>query len=130
MKDGQSEIYYITGESRALVESSPLIEAFRKKDYEVLFLTDPVDEFVVDNLPEFDGKKLKSVARGEVDLDEGDSEGGSDRKQQEQHFRDLFDLIGKHLEDSVKRVRLSSRLTESPACLTVDEHDMTPQMKG
>ncbi len=129
MKDGQSEIYYITGESRALVESSPLIEAFRKKDYEVLFLTDPVDEFVVDNLPEFDGKKLKSVARGEVDLDEGDSEGGSDRKQQEQHFRDLFDLIGKHLEDSVKRVRLSSRLTESPACLTVDEHDMTPQME-
>ncbi len=131
MKDGQDTIYYITGESRALVENSPLIEAFRKNDYEVLFLTDEVDEFVVDQLPEFEGKKLKSVARGDVDLEkeqsQDDREGG--RKEQEQEYQGLFDLIGKHLEENVKRVRLSSRLTESPACLTVDEHDMSPQME-
>ena len=129
MKEGQDAIYYITGESRALVENSPLIEAFRKKDFEVLFLTDPVDEFVADHLPEFEGKKLKSVARGEVDLDQKSSDGKDERKAQEQTYRGLFDLIGKHLEESVKRVRLSSRLTQSPACLTVDEHDMTPQME-
>ncbi len=131
MKEGQDAIYYITGESRSLVENSPLIEAFRKKDYEVLFLTDEVDEFVVDQLPEFEGKKLKSVARGEVELDKSETrqEAEGDRKQQEQQYRGLFDLIGKHLENDIKRVRLSSRLTESPACLTVDEHDMSPQME-
>ncbi len=131
MKDGQEPIYYITGESRALVENSPLIEGFRKKDYEVLYLTDPVDEFLVDQLPEFDEKKLRSVGRGELDLAKDDSDGESEtrRKEQEELYGGLFGLLGKHLEENVKRVRLSSRLTESPACLTVDEHDMSPQME-
>ena len=131
MKDGQEEIFYITGESRALVENSPLIEAFRKKDIEVLFLTDPVDEFVVERITEFEDKKLKSAAKGEVNLgeDESDGETETERRGQEERYGSLFGLLGKHLEDHVKRVKLSNRLTMSPACLTVDEHDMSPQME-
>lgn len=131
MKDGQEAIYYITGESRSLVENSPLLEGFRKRDYEVLFLTDQVDEFLVDQLPEFEGKKLRSVGRGELDLKEDDADGEAreDRKEQEKRYGDLFGLIGKHLEENVKLVRLSTRLTNSPACLTIDENDMSPQME-
>ncbi len=131
MKDGQDTIYYITGETRAIVANSPLIEAFRKKDYEVLFLTDAVDEFVVDRLTEFDGKPMRSVGKGDVDLDgkDGDEEAEAKRKDQEKEYDDLLGLLGKHLEDSVKTVRLSNRLTDSPACLTVDEHDLSPQME-
>ncbi len=131
MKESQDAIYYITGDSRALVENSPLIEGFRKKDYEVLFLTDEVDEFLVAQLPEFDGRKLTSVARGELEFDKAEAEGETktDRKEQEREYRGLFDLIGKHLDSCVKRVRLSSRLIESPACLTMDEHDLSPQME-
>ncbi len=131
MQDGQESIYYITGESRVIVENSPLIEAFGKKDYEVLFLTDPVDEFLVERLPEFDSRKLKSVGKGDLKLDAVDSDDESEtgRKEKERRFGSLFGLLGKHLEDHVKRVRLSSRLTTSPACLTVDEHDLSPQME-
>ena len=131
MKDGQEAIYYITGESRSLVENSPLLEGFRTMDYEVLFLTDQVDEFLVDQLPEFDGKKLRSVGRGELDLkkDGAGGEAEKDHKEQEKRYGDLFGLIGKHLEENVKLVRLSTRLTNSPACLTIDEHDMSPQME-
>lgn len=133
MKDGQEAIYYLTGESRTLVENSPLLEGFRKRGYEVLLLTDPVDEFMVERLTEFDDKKLRSISRGEVDLDldkdvdEGDAD--EERKDQDKRYGDLFGLLGKHLEEDVKQVRLSSRLTDSPACLAVDEHDMSPQME-
>ncbi len=131
MKDGQDAIYYITGESRSIVEHSPLMEGFNKKGYEVLFLTDPIDEFMVDRLPVFEAKSLRSAGTGELDLEESDAEEGAKatRKDQEQQFRDLFALLGKHLEESVKQVRLSSRLTNSPACLTIDKDDMSPQME-
>lgn len=131
MKEGQDSIYYITGESRAIVENAPVIEGFVKKGYEVLFLTDPVDEFLVDRLPDFEEKRLRSAGRGDLDLDEGSDEetAKAKRKDQEQLYGDLFGLLGKHLEENVKRVRLSKRLTTSPACLTVDEHDMSPQME-
>ena len=113
------------------MESSPLLEAFAKRSLEVLFLTDPVDEFLVDRLPEFDGRKLQSAARGELDLGEEDEQGDgkSERKRQREVYSDLFGLLGKHLEENVKRVQLSSRLTTSPACLTSDENDMSPQME-
>ena len=130
MKDGQDVIYYITGESRSIVEHSPVLEAFRKKELEVLFLTDAVDEFLVNRLPEFEGKKLRSVVKGEVDLDVADSDDEkNERKEQQQRFGDLFGMLGKHLEDCVKRVQISSRLTSSPACLISDEHDASPQME-
>ncbi len=130
MKDGQDDIYYITGESRSIVANSPLIEAFIKKDYEVLFLTDPVDEFLVTRLTEFEGKTLRSAGKGDLDLGADTAEDTkNERKDQEQRFGDLFGLLGKHLEQHVKQVRLSNRLTTSPACLTVDEHDMSPHME-
>lgn len=131
MKEGQESIYYVTGESRSIVENSPVLEAFAKKEYEVLFLTDPVDEFLVERLPEFDGRELRSAAKGEVDLDDESSDSGAraERKVQKERFGDLFGLLGKHLEEHVKRVQLSTRLTSSPACLTSDEQDMSPQME-
>ena len=130
MKEGQESVYYITGESRSIVENSPVLEAFAKRDYEVLFLTDPVDEFLVERLPEFDGRKLRSAAKGEFDLDESsDSEVKEERKAQKERYGDLLGLLGKHLEEHVKRVQLSTRLTASPACLTSDEDDMSPQME-
>ncbi len=131
MKEGQDSIYFVTGESRSIVANSPLIEAFIKKDYEVLFLTDPVDEFLVERLHDFDGKALKSAGKGDLDLGQDDSTDDSeaDRKDQAQRYGDLFGLLGKHLEENIKQVRLSSRLTTSPACLTVDEHDLSPQME-
>ena len=131
MKEGQKTIYYLTGESRSIVESSPLLEAFGNRSVEVLFLTDPVDEFLVDSLREFDGTKLQSAAKGELDLgdEEEQGESKSERKSQKELYSDLFGLLGKHLEENVKRVQLSSRLTKSPACLTSDEHDMSPQME-
>ena len=131
MKEGQEDIYYITGESRSIVANSPLIEGFIKKDYEVLFLTDPVDEFLVTRLMDFEGKTLRSAGKGDLDLgsDGAAEEAKNERKDQEQRYGDLFGLLGKHLEEHVKQVRLSKRLTTSPACLTVDEHDMSPQME-
>lgn len=131
MKEGQEHIYYITGESRSIVANSPLIEAFIKQDYEVLFLTDPVDEFLVTRLMEFEGKPLRSAGKGDLDLgsDSAAEDTKNERKDQEQRYGDLFGLLGKHLEEHVKQVRLSKRLTTSPACLTVDEHDLSPQME-
>ncbi len=131
MKPDQTSIYYITGESRAIVANSPVIEAFIKKEYEVLFLTDQIDEFLVDRLKDFDGKPLRSVAKGDLDIDSGDAAKAAkeERQTQQQRLTSLFRKLEEHLEESVKQVRLSSRLTTSPACLTVDEDDMSPQME-
>lgn len=131
MQEGQSEIFYLTGESRSMVENSPLLEAFRKKNREVLYLTDPVDELLVGYLTEFDGKKLQSAAKGELDLG-GETEKEQleqERKQQREKYASLLDLLGRKLEKSVKKVRLSTRLTDSPACLAGDEDDFSPQLE-
>ncbi len=131
MKEGQQEIYYLSGESRAMCENSPLLEAFNTKGYEVLFLTDAVDELVMQYLPEYDGKKLKSVAKGEVNLgsEEEKKKAEEDLKQTAEHHKGLLDFLQGRLNEHVKKVRLSHRLTESPACLATDEHDMSPQME-
>jgi molecular chaperone HtpG len=124
MKDGQDGIYYMTGETRAQVENSPHMEAFKAKGYEVLLLTDPVDEIWVDAVPEYDGKKLQSIARGSVDLAE---EPASQEKSGE--FAPLLTWLGETLTDEVKEVRLSTRLTTSPACLVSDADDITPTLE-
>ncbi len=131
MKEGQSDIYFLTGESRSMVENSPLLEAFRKKDYEVLYLVDPVDEVLAQYVTEFDGKKLQSAAKGELDLGDEDEKKQleEERKVQEEKYSSLLDLLGKKLEDNIKKVRLSTRLTDSPACLAGDEHDFSPQLE-
>ncbi|PWU44290.1 molecular chaperone HtpG [Micromonospora globispora] len=127
MKDGQTDVYYATGESRTTIENSPHLEAFRAKGYEVLILTDPVDEVWVERVGQFDGKPLRSVAKGHVDLetDEEREKAEADRKD----YAELLSWMSGKLADSVKEVRLSSRLTTSPACVVGDAHDMTPTLE-
>jgi molecular chaperone HtpG len=124
MKEGQSAIYYTTGSSRRSVENSPHLEAFKEKGYEVLYLVDPVDEVLVQWVPEFDGKKLKSVLKGTADL--GDE---TDLREKVTQFSKLLDLIHAKLQDQVKQVRLSGRLKASPVCLVVAEHEASPQLE-
>ncbi|WP_280415229.1 molecular chaperone HtpG [Nocardia carnea] len=131
MPEGQDAIYYMTGESREQVEKSPHLEAFRAKGREVLILTDPVDEMWVGSVTEFDGKPLQSIAKGEVDLETEEEKKESEalREQQDKDFAEVLTWLGKTLEDSVKEVRLSSRLTSSPVCLVGDVFDMTPMLE-
>lgn len=122
MQPGQEKIYYVTADSFAAARSSPHLEVFRKKGIEVLLMHDRVDEWLVGNLPEFDAKPLASVARGGLDL--GDE---AEKKEAEEKSRELGDLtvrIKTALGERVKEVRVTMRLTESPACLVADEHDI------
>ncbi|MFE4370923.1 molecular chaperone HtpG [Streptomyces sp. NPDC056835] len=132
MKEGQQHIFYMTGESRSAIESSPHMEAFQAKGFEVLLLTDPVDEVWVQSVPEFDGKQLRSIAKGEVDLDteEEKKEVEAEREKRQQEFAGLLTWMTTELSESVKEVRLSSRLTVSPACIVGDTHDVTPTLEN
>ena len=124
MKPGQDAIYYVTAETFAAAKNSPHLEIFRKRGVEVLLLHDRVDEWLVANLPDYEGKRLVSVARGEIDLSkiEGGDAAGPDWKVGE--HAELLRALKAALEDRVKDVRLSRRLTESPSCLVADEHEV------
>ncbi|PRC41509.1 molecular chaperone HtpG, partial [Mycobacterium sp. ITM-2017-0098] len=130
MPEGQSQIFYAAGESRQQLLNSPHLEAFKAKGYEVLLLTDSVDEVWVESIHEFDGKPLQSVAKGEVDLDsEADkADQEAERKEREQEFADLTAWLKDVLGEHVKEVRLSARLTDSPACLITDTFGITPAL--
>ncbi|MBP2455958.1 molecular chaperone HtpG [Mycolicibacterium lutetiense] len=130
MKDGQEQIFYATGPSAEQLSKSPHLEAFKAKGYEVLLLTDPVDEVWVGSVPEFDGKPLQSVAKGEVDLDSDEDRDAhkAERETQEQEFADLLAWLKETLTERVSEVRLSSRLTESPACLITPTFGITPTL--
>ncbi|BBZ52012.1 molecular chaperone HtpG [Mycobacterium heidelbergense] len=128
MKDGQEQIFYATGETRQQILKSPHLEAFKAKGYEVLLLTDPVDEVWVGTVTEFDGKPLQSVAKGEVDLGSEEDNSDAEREEQEKEFADLLAWLKETLSDHVKDVRLSTRLTESPACLITDAFGITPAL--
>lgn len=130
MKSGQDTIYYMTGESRQQIVNSPHMEAFRAKGIEVLVLSDPVDEMWVSAGAEFDGKSFQSIAKGAVDLD-GDDEDADDSAKDEQNktYADLLGWLTSTLSDDVSETRLSSRLTESPACLVGDTFSMSPQLE-
>ncbi|HZV55994.1 MAG TPA: molecular chaperone HtpG [Rhodocyclaceae bacterium] len=126
MKEGQSQIYYVTAETFNTAKNSPHLEIFRKKGLEVLLLSDRVDEWVISHLTEFDGKQLVSVAKGDLDL--GKLEDAAEKKEQESaagEFKELTEKIAKSLGERVKEVRVTHRLTDSPACLVADEHDMS-----
>ncbi|UDL03607.1 molecular chaperone HtpG [Marinobacter sp. CA1] len=130
MKEGQNKIYYITADSHVAAKSSPHLEVFRKKGIEVLILSDRIDEWMMGYLNEYDGKQLQDVARGELDLGEAETE--EDKKQQEEAteaHKDLLERIQKALAERVQEVRVTNRLTDSPACLVVGDHDMGAQMK-
>jgi len=130
MKDGQSEIYYLTGPSRAAIENSPHMEAFKAKGYEVLVLDDPIDEVWADQVAEFDGKPLRSIAKGQVDLDEVAQDGAeAEKKPEAEQFAGLLSYLTAALGEQVKETRLSTRLTTSPACLVGDTNDLTPALE-
>ncbi len=122
MQADQKEIYYITGDNLSAILNSPHLEKLKEKDYEVLLMTDPVDEWVVQSLTEYDGKKLKSAEKGELDIDQVD-----DKKKDE--FSSLFDYIRKTLQDKIKEVKPSTRLKNSVACLSGNDYDMSAYME-
>ncbi|OBJ08109.1 molecular chaperone HtpG [Mycobacterium sp. 1465703.0] len=128
MKEGQTQIFYATGESRQQILKSPHLEAFKAKGYEVLLLTDPVDEVWVGTVTEFDGKPLQSIAKGEVDLSSEGDQSEAEREEQQKEFADLLAWLKDTLADHVKEVRLSTRLTDSPACLITDAFGITPAL--
>ncbi len=130
MKAGQDKIYHITADSFAAAKNSPHLEIFRKKEVEVLLLHDRVDEWLVSNLREFEGKSLQSVAKGDLNL--GDIESEEDKqahKKIEKEAKDIVKRIKKVLGDKVEDVRVSHRLTNSPACIVLNEHDMALYMQ-
>jgi len=131
MQEGQDTIYYMTGESLATVENSPHLEAFRDKGYEVLLLTEPVDEVWVQTVFEHKGKKLRSVGKGEVEPGSETERKTAEesRKEKEKGYADLLAALKGKLDENVKEVRISTRLTTSPACLVSDEMDLTPQLE-
>ena len=131
MPEVQKEIYYISGDSLEAAQNSPHLEVFRNKDYEVLFFVDNIDEWVVQRLTDYDGKPLKAVDRGDLDLDSEEEKKEHEEKREEatKEYKDLLDYLGGKLEEQVKEVRLSSRLTDSACCLVADEMGMNAHME-
>ena len=126
MKEGQDKIYYVTGESFNAAKNSPHLEIFRKKGVEVLVLSDRVDEWMLSFMTEFDGKQLTSVAKGGLDLGSlSDEKEQKEHEETEKQFKDLVERMKKVLEDKAKDVRVTFRLTDSPACLIADENELS-----
>lgn len=130
MKEGQKHIYYITADTTAAARHSPHLEIFAKKGVEVLLLTDRVDEWMLSYLTEFDGKKLSSVAKGALDLDElADAEEKKEQEKVEEALKPVVERVKTVLADKVKEVRVTHRLTDSPSCLVVDEYGMSTHLE-
>ena len=131
MKPEQKEILYLTGESRKVIENSPHLESVRQKGYEVLYLSDPVDELMVQSLHEFQEHKLKSVTKGRFELgtDEEKKQAEEQIKQKEEEYKSFLEACQKKLDDYVKQIRVSSRLVDSPACLVTEEHEYSPHLE-
>ena len=131
MKPDQSEIYYLTGESRTVVEDSPHLEALKAKGYEVLYLVDPVDELLTEAVTEYNGKTLKSVGRGTVELGTEEEKKQAEERLEEKkgEFGDLLKFLERVLDKWIKEARLSTRLTTSPVCLVGAEDDLSPHLE-
>ncbi len=131
MPEGQKEIYYLTAVSLAQATHSPHLEALKDKDYEVLFFVDAIDEWVAQRLTEYDGKKLKAIDRGDIDIhsDEEKAEKEEALKSESETYKPMIELIQKHLDAEIKEVKLSTRLTDSACCLVADEMGMNANME-
>ncbi|MXS83006.1 molecular chaperone HtpG [Nitrosomonas oligotropha] len=130
MKEGQEKIYYVTADSLKAAKNSPHLEVFRKKGIEVLLLSDRVDEWLVSNLTEFEGKPLQSVAKGGLDLGNLEDEAEKEEREKETSaFQELTEKMKQTLSEQVKDVRVTFRLTESPACLVADTYDMSGNLE-
>jgi molecular chaperone HtpG len=131
IKEGQNEIYYLTGESRRVVENSPHLEAFKDKGYEILYFIEPVDELLVQSLTDYESKELRSVGKGTIKLgsEEEKEKVQLELRQKEEEVSGLLNMLQKPLDEHVKQVRLSNRLISSPACLVGTEMDYSPQLE-
>jgi molecular chaperone HtpG len=130
MKERQDEIYYITGENRDALERSPHLEGFRARGLEVLYFTDTIDSFWLQNAPEYQGKKFVSVTKGSIDLDKFEpKEDEKEEKPKEERLTALLSVLSEELKKDVKQVRLSKRLTDSPVCLIADESGVDMHME-
>jgi molecular chaperone HtpG len=129
MREGQKYIYYISGDNRSIIEKSPHLEIFREKSIEVLYMVDPVDEWIVPNIYNFDGKELRSIAKGDLDLGDLGKDEKKEKDLAESGFKKLSERIKNILSDSVKEVRITTRLKDSACCLVADEHDMGAYME-
>jgi molecular chaperone HtpG len=127
MKEGQADIYYITGESRQSVANSPFLEGLKKKGLEVIYMVDPIDEYSVQQLKEYDGKKLKCVTKEGLDLD--NEEEKAQKEEEKAQFENLCKLIKDVLGDKVEKVAVGSRITESPCVLVTGEYGWTAYME-
>ncbi len=129
MKEGQDEIYFLVADSYEAAKHSPHLEVFRKKGIEVLLLSDRIDEWLMQHLTDFDGKKLRSVAKGGLDLSKlDDEETKKAQEETEKQFASVTERFKQALGEQVKDVKVSHRLTDSPACVVTDEFDMSTQM--
>ena len=128
MKEGQKDIYYITGDSRATVAQSPFIETLKKKGLEVLYMVDPIDEYMVQQMKDYDDKKLKSVTKEGLDLDETEDEKKS-REEEKAKFEPLCKLMKDVLGDKVEKVVLGQRIDESPCVLVTSEYGWSANME-
>lgn len=128
MKEGQKDIFYITGESRAAVAQSPFLEALRKRGYEVLYLVDPIDEYMVQQLKEYDGKKLKSCTKEGLDLEDTEEE-KKQKEEEKAQFEPLCKLMKDVLGDKVEKVIVGYRIDESPCVLVTGEYGWTANME-
>jgi molecular chaperone HtpG len=130
MKPEQDKIYFVTADSFSAASNSPHLEIFRKKGVEVLLMYDRVDEWVATSITEFDGRKLQSVAKGDLDLGALEAEGEKKDKEKEAgELKELIEKLQATLGDKVKSVRITHRLTESPACLVADQNEMSANLE-
>ncbi len=125
MKPDQKNIFYMTGDNFASLVNSPHLETLKDKDYEVLLMTDPIDEFAVQSLVEYDGKKLKSAEKGDLDIDKPDDK----KKENHEEYKDLFEFVKNALDSKVKDVKPSLRMKDSIACLSANDYDMSAYME-
>eukprot|EP00831_Metopus_contortus_P001131 TRINITY_DN10404_c0_g1_i2.p1 TRINITY_DN10404_c0_g1~~TRINITY_DN10404_c0_g1_i2.p1 ORF type:complete len:373 (-),score=101.50 TRINITY_DN10404_c0_g1_i2:1910-3028(-) len=130
MPSAQKDIYFITGESRNMLENSPHLEILRSKGFDVLFMTDPIDEWVAQSMNEYEGKKFMAVGKGEIELDEDTAKEVEEKnKKATEEHKSLLEFIKKHLDENIKDVRFSKRLTESACCLVGDTYDPGAHME-
>jgi molecular chaperone HtpG len=128
MKEGQKHIYYITGESRKAVDNSPFLEKIKKKGYEVLFMVDPIDEYAINQLKEYDGKKLVSITKEGLELEDTEEE-KKKKEQMQQELEPLCKAIKEILGDKIEKVVVSDRIVDSPCCLVTGEYGWTANME-
>jgi len=128
MKEGQDKIYYITGESKKAVENSPFVEGLKKKGFEVLYMTEAIDEYMMQQLKEFEGKKFVCITKGNVELDNTEEE-KQRKEKQKQELKQLCEVIKDTLGDKIEKVEVSSLVVNSPCCIVTGEHGWTANME-